>query len=167
MSEPVPPTNSDTGRDKCEGLSTTSGGDAEVLRTWLQRMCCALAIPASSYFRGLKDRVTEVQQRSELPEGRGDRRAEGSSQEVFKMIFELRDNPLSMQSTYTLHWICIVTEMQRRDIAEKWRRDIAEKWRRDIAEKRRRDIAEKRRRDIAEKRRRDIAEKRRRDIAET
>jgi len=40
---------------------------------WLQRMCCALAIPASSYFRGLKDRVTEVRRRSELPEGRGDR----------------------------------------------------------------------------------------------
>jgi len=58
---------------KCEGLSTTSGGDAEVLRTWLQHMCCALAIPASSYFGELKDRETEVQQRSELPEGRGDR----------------------------------------------------------------------------------------------
>jgi len=36
-------------------------------------MCCALAIPASSYFGGLKDRVTEVRRRSELPEGRGDR----------------------------------------------------------------------------------------------
>jgi len=60
-------------RDKCEGLSTTSGGDAEELRTWLQCTCCALAIPASSYFGGLKDRVTEVQQRLELPEGRGDR----------------------------------------------------------------------------------------------
>jgi len=36
-------------------------------------MSCALAIPASSYFRGLKDRVTEVRRRSELPEGRGDR----------------------------------------------------------------------------------------------
>ena len=30
LSEPVPPTNSDTSRDKCEGLSTTGGGDAEV-----------------------------------------------------------------------------------------------------------------------------------------
>jgi len=40
---------------------------------WLQCMCCTLAIPASSYFGGLKDRETEVQQRSELPEGRGDR----------------------------------------------------------------------------------------------
>ena len=36
-------------------------------------MCCALAILASSYFGGLKDRVTEVRRRSELPEGRGDR----------------------------------------------------------------------------------------------
>jgi len=34
------------------------------------------------------------------------------------MIFELRDNPLSVQSTYTLHRICIVTEKRRRDIAE-------------------------------------------------
>ena len=43
------------------------------LRTWLQHMCCALAIPASSYFGGLRDRETEVRRRSELPEGRGDR----------------------------------------------------------------------------------------------
>jgi len=61
------------GGDKYEGLSTTGGGDAEVLRTWLQRMCCALAIPASSYFGGLKDREMEVRRRLELPEGRGDR----------------------------------------------------------------------------------------------
>ena len=53
LSELVPPTNSDTSGDKCEGLSMTSRGDAEELRTWLQRMCCALAIPASSYFGGL------------------------------------------------------------------------------------------------------------------
>jgi len=33
VSEPVPPTNSDTSGDKCKGLSTTGGGDAEVLRT--------------------------------------------------------------------------------------------------------------------------------------
>ena len=33
MSELVPPTNSDMGRDKYEGLSTTGGRDAEVLRT--------------------------------------------------------------------------------------------------------------------------------------
>jgi len=50
---------------------------------------------------------------------RRQRRTEGSSQEVFKMIFELRDSPLSVQSTYTLHQICIVTEEQRRDTAEK------------------------------------------------
>jgi len=30
LSEPVPPTNSDTSRVKYEGLSTTGGGDAEV-----------------------------------------------------------------------------------------------------------------------------------------
>jgi len=73
MSEPVPLTNSNTGRDKCERLSTTSRGDVEVLRTWLQHMCCALVIPVSSYFGGLKDRAMEVRRRSELPEGRGDR----------------------------------------------------------------------------------------------
>jgi len=49
---------------------------------------------------------------------RRQRRTEGSLQEVFKLIFELRDNPLSMWSTYTLHWICIVTKKRRRDIAE-------------------------------------------------
>jgi len=52
--------NSDMSGDKYEGISTTGGGDAEVLRTWLQHMCCALAIPVSSYFGGLKDRVMEV-----------------------------------------------------------------------------------------------------------
>jgi len=118
VSEPVPPMNSDTSRDKCKGLSTTGRGDVEELRTWLQCMCCALVIPASSYFGGLKDRVMEVRRRSELPGQRRQRRTEGSSQEVFKMIFKLRDNPLSMQSTYTLHWICIVTEKWRRDTAE-------------------------------------------------
>jgi len=40
---------------------------------------------------------------------RRQRRTEGSLQQVFKMIFELRDNPLSMRSTCTLHQICIVT----------------------------------------------------------
>ena len=29
LSEPVPPTKSDTSGDKCKGLSTTGGGDAE------------------------------------------------------------------------------------------------------------------------------------------
>jgi len=33
LSEPVPPTNSDMSGDKCEGLSMTGRGDAEVLRT--------------------------------------------------------------------------------------------------------------------------------------
>jgi len=61
------------GGDKYEGLSMTGGGDAGVLRTWLQHMCCTLAIPASLYFGGLRDRETEVRRRSELPEGRGDR----------------------------------------------------------------------------------------------
>jgi len=51
----------------------TGGGDAEELRTWLQHMCCALVIPASLYFRGLRSRITKVQQRSGLPRGRGDR----------------------------------------------------------------------------------------------
>jgi len=73
LSEPVPPMNSDMSRDKCKGLLMTGRGDAEVLMTWLQCMCCALVIPVSSYFGGLKDRVMEVQQRLELPEGRGDR----------------------------------------------------------------------------------------------
>jgi len=50
---------------------------------------------------------------------RRQRRTEGSSQEVFKMIFELRDNPLSVRSTYSLHRICIVTEKRRRDIVER------------------------------------------------
>jgi len=110
MSELVPPTNSDTGGVKCEGLSTTGRGDAEVLRTWLQRMCCALAIPASSYFGGLRDRETEVRRRSELLEGRGDRGEFAGS---------IQDNPLSVRSTYSLHQICIVTEKRRRDIAER------------------------------------------------
>jgi len=73
LSEPVPPTNSNMSRGKCKGLSMTSGGDAEVLRTWLQCMCCALVIPVPLYLRGLRDRETKVRQRSEMPEGRGDR----------------------------------------------------------------------------------------------
>jgi len=38
----------------------------------LQCMCCALAIPASLYFRGRRNRVKEVWWRLELPEGRWD-----------------------------------------------------------------------------------------------
>jgi len=59
LSEPVPPMNSDASRDKSEGLSTTGGEIVEVLRTWLQCMCCTLAIPASSYFGGQEVRDTE------------------------------------------------------------------------------------------------------------
>jgi len=44
---------------------------------------------------------------------RRQRRTEESSREVFKLIFELRDNPLSVQSTYTLHRECTVTEKRR------------------------------------------------------
>ena len=73
LSELVPPMNSNMSGDKYKEMSMTGGGDAEELRTWLQRMCCTLAIPVSSYFGGLRDRVTEVRQRLELPEGRGDR----------------------------------------------------------------------------------------------
>jgi len=49
---------------------------------------------------------------------RRQRRAEECFQEVFKLIFELRGNPLSVWSTYTLHWICTVTEKWRRNIVE-------------------------------------------------
>ena len=73
VSEPVPPMNSNMSGDKCEGLSMTSRGDVEELRTWLQCMCCTLAIPVSSYFGGLRDKETEDWRRLELPEGRGDR----------------------------------------------------------------------------------------------
>jgi len=97
----------------------TGGGDAEVLRTL-----------ASVYVLHPCDTCVLIFQRTEGQSDRGptnvgvarrqrrQRRTEGSSQEVFKMIFELRDNPLSVRSTYTLHWICIVTEKWRRDIVE-------------------------------------------------
>jgi len=94
---------------------------AEEMRRCLRTSASAYVLRPcnTSYFGGLRDRVTEVQRRSGLPEGRGEqRRTEGSSQEVFKMIFELRDNPLSVRSTYSLHRICIVTKKRRRDIAE-------------------------------------------------
>ena len=41
MSEPVPQTNSDTGGVKCEGLSTTGGGDAEVFEDFSFSVCAA------------------------------------------------------------------------------------------------------------------------------
>jgi len=101
---------------KCEGLSTTGGGDAEELRTlasaYVLRPCdtCVLVFRRTKRQRDGGPTKVGVAKRQ--------RRTEGSSQEVFKMIFELRDNPLSMRSTYTLHRICIVTEKRRRDIAE-------------------------------------------------
>jgi len=63
-----------------------------------------------------EDRGTEVCRSDEGQ--RRQRRTERSSQEVFKLIFKLRDNPLSMRSTYTLHQICTVTEKWRRDTVE-------------------------------------------------
>jgi len=119
VSELVPPTNSDTSGVKCEGMSMTGGGDAEELRTlasvYVLRPCdtCVLVFrrtKSQSDGGPTKVRVARRQRRQ--------RRTEGSSQEVFKMIFELRDNPLSVQSTYTLHRICVVTEKRRRDVAE-------------------------------------------------
>ena len=44
---------------------------------------------------------------------RRQRRTEESSWEVFKLVFKLRDNPLSVWSTYTLHRECTVTKKQR------------------------------------------------------
>ena len=111
LSELVPPTNSDTSGVKYEGLSTTGGGDAEVFEdlasAYVLRPCdtCVLVFRRTKGQRDggpTKVRVARRQRRQ--------RRTEGSSQEVFKMIFELRDNPLSVRSTYTLHRICIVTE---------------------------------------------------------
>jgi len=120
LSEPVPPTNSDTGGVKCEGLSTTGGGDAEVFEdlasAYVLRPCdtCILVFRRTKGQRDGGPTKVGVARRQ-----RRQRRTEGSSQEVFKMIFELRDNPLSVRSTYTLHRICIVTKKQRRDIAER------------------------------------------------
>jgi len=111
--------NSDTGGDKYEGMSMTGGGDAEVLRTLASAyvLCpcdtCVLVFRRTKRQRDGGPTKVGVARRQ-----RRQRRTEGSSQEVFKMIFELRDNPLSVRSTYTLHRICIVTEKRRRDIAE-------------------------------------------------
>ena len=120
MSEPVPLMNSDTCGDKCEGLSMTGGGDAEELRTlasaYVLRPCdtCVLV-----FWRTKRQGDGGLMKVGVARRQRRERRTEGSSQEVFKMIFELRDNPLSMRSTYRLHRICIVTKKQRRDIAER------------------------------------------------
>jgi len=115
VSELVPPTNSDTSRDKYEGLSTTSRGDEHLASAYVLHPCntCILIFRRT---KGQRDKgPTKV---------RGARRqrrwrtTEVSSQKVFKLIFELRDNPLNRQSTYTLHRICTVTEKWRRDIVE-------------------------------------------------
>jgi len=50
LSELVPPMNSNVSGDKYKGMLMTGRGDVEVLRTWLQCMCYALAIPVSLYF---------------------------------------------------------------------------------------------------------------------
>jgi len=53
---------------------------------------------------------------------RRQRRTEGSSQEVFKMIFELRDNPLSVQSTYIYFTLDMYSN---REVKERHSGDIA------------------------------------------
>jgi len=114
LSEPVPPMNSDVSGDKYEGLSTT-GRDEDLASVYVLHPCdtCILVFQRT---KGQRDRgPTKVGVARRQRRQRG---TEGSSQEVFKMIFELRDNPLSMWSTYTLHQICTVTEKWRRDIAE-------------------------------------------------
>jgi len=92
-----------------------------------QRRCRGVEDLASAYVLHPCDTCVLVFWRTEKQSYRGpmkvgvarrhrrQRRTKGSSQEVLKLIFELRDNPLSMQSTYTLHWICTVTKKQRRD----------------------------------------------------
>jgi len=111
--------NPDMSRDKCRGLSMTGGGDAEELRTLASAYvlhpcdtCVLIFWRTERQGDGGLMKVGVCQKAEETEE------TEGSSQEVFKMIFELRDNPLSVRSTYTLHRICIVTEKWRRDIAE-------------------------------------------------
>jgi len=97
----------------------TGGGDAEefedLASVYVLRPCdtCVLVFRRTKRQRDRGPTKVGVARRQ-----RRQRRTEGSSQEVFKMIFELRDNPLSVRSTYTLHRICIVTEKRRRDIAE-------------------------------------------------
>jgi len=97
----------------------TGGGDAEefedLASVYVLRPCdtCVLIFRRTKRQRDGGPMKVGVARRQ-----RRQRRTEGSSQEVFKMIFELRDNPLSVRSTYTLHWICIVTKKRRRDIAE-------------------------------------------------
>jgi len=110
LSEPVLLTNSDMSGVKSEGLSTTSGGGEDLASAYVLHPCdtCVLVFRRT---RGQRDRgPTKV---GVARRQRGQRRTEVSSREVFKMIFKLRDNPLSVRSTYTLHWICTVTEKWR------------------------------------------------------
>jgi len=96
-------------------MSMTGGGDEDLASVYVLHPCdtCVLVFWRTEGQRDGSPTKVGVARRQ-----RGQRRTEGSSQEVFKMIFELRDNPLSMQGTYTLHWECTVTEKWRRDIAE-------------------------------------------------
>ena len=111
MLEPVPPTNSDASGVKYEGLSTTGGGDAEGFKdlasAYVLRPCdtCVLVFRRT---KGQRDGGP-----TKVGVARRQRRTEESSREVFKLIFELRDNPLSVRSTYTLHRECTVTEKRR------------------------------------------------------
>jgi len=91
VSEPVPPTNSDMSGDKYEGMSMTGGGDAEELRTWLQHMCCTLAIPASSYFRGLRDRETEEDRGEFTGSIQDDIQTEGQSPQYAEYLYFTSD----------------------------------------------------------------------------
>jgi len=95
-------------RRRCRGVE-------DFASAYVLRPCdtCILVFQRTKRQRDLGPTKVRVARRQ-----RRQRRIEGSSQEVFKMIFKLRDNPLSVQSTYTLHWICIVTEKQRRDTVE-------------------------------------------------
>ena len=76
LSEPVPPTNSDVSGDKSEGLSTTSGGDAEVLRTlalaYVLRPCdtCILVFWRTKRWRS--DEGRSCQKAEETEENRGE-----------------------------------------------------------------------------------------------
>jgi len=92
----------------------TGGGDAEVFEdlasAYVLRPCdtCVLVFRRTKRQRDGGPMKVGVARRQ-----RRQRRIEESSWEVFKLIFELRDNPLSVRSTYTLHWECTVTEKQR------------------------------------------------------
>jgi len=112
--------NSDASGGKYEGLSMTGGGDAEVFEDLASAYVlhpCDTCILVFWRTKGQRDRgPTKV---GVARRQRRQRRTEESSQEVFKLIFELRDNPLSVRSTYTLHWECTVTERQRET---QWRR---------------------------------------------